>query len=315
MRDDIVGSVVATWSLIGDSTGATITDNGGNQIGTGALPVNPDLALLAWNGGFTETHRPNSTSTVIDRGNPTAIGLPAFDQRGAGFPRKYDIPGVGSTTGSVVDIGAYEIGLPKVIDVIISGSASTHTPYSFSTVVGNGEQIRTVPVGGANRIEIYFSEPVTLNASDVSVQSARTGSFYSGTVTHSGNVTIWQYSGVILADQLKLKVEDSVSGQAGTLDGNWINPRRLSTLTSDTFPSGNGTAGGDFSFNFTILSGDFNRDHIVDAADWILWAKFNGTMSDVQFWMGDANGDGAVNSADYDIWFSQFGTDFTVWPA
>ena len=47
-----------------------------------------------------------------------------------------------------------------------------------------------------------------------------------------------------------------VSGLAGLLDGEWTNPTSLSQLTSSIWPSGNGTAGGDFTFYVTFLPGD-----------------------------------------------------------
>ena len=51
---------------------------------------------------------------------------------------------------------------PRVMDVKVSGSASTHAVYDFVGVVGSGQQLRTVPVGGLNRIEISFGEQVAL---------------------------------------------------------------------------------------------------------------------------------------------------------
>ncbi len=320
-RDDISGLVEAAWSLIGDDTGATITDSlgnpigdgdEGNQIGDNMTPKDPLLGLLAWNGGFTETHALLAGSPAIDAGDPTAVpnvnGVPEFDQRGEGFSRKY---------GSAVDIGAYEVGLAKVIQVVVSGSSSTHDPYDFAGVVGSGEQIRTIPVGGADTIQIRFSEAVTASSGDVTVQSAITSSFYTGSLTMSadGRTATWQLtSGVFVADQIVLHVDDGITGLVGALDGEWTNPTSLAATGTSTFPSGNGTAGGDFTFYFTVLSGDFGRNNMIDASDWILWRKWSGKTSGALFKQGDADGDGDVDQTDYNIWQSEFGLDFTVWP-
>ena len=41
------------------------------------------------------------------------------------------------------------------------------------------------------------------------------------------------------------------------LDGEWNNPSSYSQVGStDMFPSGNGSAGGDFAFRFDVLPGD-----------------------------------------------------------
>src|SRR5262249_21135342 len=50
--------------LIGDTTGVSYTDNGGNIIG-----VDPLLAPLANNGGPTQTHALKKGSPAIDRGS------------------------------------------------------------------------------------------------------------------------------------------------------------------------------------------------------------------------------------------------------
>ena len=67
--------------------------------------------------------------------------------------------GVGSLM-PFVDI----VNPPKVTNVTVSGSSSVHAPYSFAGVVGDGDQLRTVPVGGADTISITFSEDVNVVA-------------------------------------------------------------------------------------------------------------------------------------------------------
>jgi len=66
---DISGTVIARYSLIGDSSGATITDVAGNQIGTGGTPLDPLLGSLADNGGPTPTHTLSPGSLAVDAGS------------------------------------------------------------------------------------------------------------------------------------------------------------------------------------------------------------------------------------------------------
>lgn len=64
------------------------------------------LGALALNGGPTETRLPADTSPAVNAGNAAAANLPAFDQRGDGFPR---------VLGGALDIGAVETDVERVL--------------------------------------------------------------------------------------------------------------------------------------------------------------------------------------------------------
>jgi CSLREA domain-containing protein len=103
---DLSGSFTSLGhNLIGAGTGATGFTNGvnGDLVGTSTNPIDPKLGPLANNGGPTKTHALLAGSPAIDHGDNA--GVPATDQRGAGFPRKKDGNGDGAAT---VDIGAFE---------------------------------------------------------------------------------------------------------------------------------------------------------------------------------------------------------------
>ena len=108
-RSDVFGSVAARYSLVGDNTDATITDNGGNQVGTGAVPIDPLLAPLQNNGGPTMSHLLLVGSPAIEAGDPAAMAgvgtVPLFDQRVHPYVRVADRDGDGT---SRIDIGAIE---------------------------------------------------------------------------------------------------------------------------------------------------------------------------------------------------------------
>jgi predicted outer membrane repeat protein len=52
------------------------------------------------------------------------------------------------------------------------------------------------------------------------------------------------------------------------------------------------------------LTGDYNSNGIVDAADYVLWRKTLGSSSDLR---ADGNASGVVDQADYDVWRANFG--------
>jgi endonuclease I len=56
-----------------------------------------------------------------------------------------------------------------------------------------------------------------------------------------------------------------------------------------------------------ILSGDYNRDGIVDAADYVVWRRALG--ENVTAYDGaDGDGDGMIDDGDYDVWRANFGS-------
>jgi Right handed beta helix region len=101
---DIRGPLGAAFSLIGDPSGATITDTVAGSTITGA---DPQLGALQNNGGPTQTMLPAATSPVIDKGS--AFGL-SSDQRGVLRPIDFpSIPNSNVAGADGSDIGAVEL--------------------------------------------------------------------------------------------------------------------------------------------------------------------------------------------------------------
>jgi hypothetical protein len=56
----------------------------------------------------------------------------------------------------------------------------------------------------------------------------------------------------------------------------------------------------------TTLLGDYNRNNMVDTADFVVWRKLlNDTGTGLP---ADGNGDGKVDDSDYGLWRSQYGS-------
>jgi predicted outer membrane repeat protein len=103
---DLFNGVSAAFSLIGNTSGATINDAtpGSNLTG------DPQLQPLAANGGPTPTMALAATSPAIDKGS--AFGL-STDQRG--LPRPFDVPSIANSAAAGADgsdIGAVEYQAP-----------------------------------------------------------------------------------------------------------------------------------------------------------------------------------------------------------
>ncbi|MCI0331646.1 MAG: peptidylprolyl isomerase [Planctomycetes bacterium] len=61
------------------------------------------------------------------------------------------------------------------------------------------------------------------------------------------------------------------------------------------------------AFILTVNTGDFNRDGIVDTADYVLWRKTRNTSVATAYAGADGNGDLQINDADYLIWKKNLG--------
>ncbi len=105
-------------NLIGNNDGLTgITNNErGNQVGTSASPIDPMLDDLAYNGGPTMTHMPQTGSPVLDAGS-TLLGTTYYDGRGENYYR---------TIGVATDVGAVEYNsLNLLVDELTDGTGMT----------------------------------------------------------------------------------------------------------------------------------------------------------------------------------------------
>ena len=183
--NNITGGIEAgsSYNLIGPGEVTAASLNAGS--GTGNInnsSNDPGLFPLGFYGGLTQTHLPNQNSPVVDMGDPSAIaqqnGIPRYDQRGNPFDRVFE--------DTRIDIGAVEYGIgdpldvPTVVDVVISGSSSIHDDYSFSEAFDKGiHEFTTVPVGGADTIEVVFSEWVEVNQGDLMLIGGHTGITYT----------------------------------------------------------------------------------------------------------------------------------------
>jgi hypothetical protein len=103
---DVQGVFVSSGhNLIGNVGNASGFNGTGDQVGTGANPINPLLGALQNNGGPTATHLPLTGSPAIDKGVAASL---ATDQRGSA--RTDDNGGIGNATGGDgTDIGAIEV--------------------------------------------------------------------------------------------------------------------------------------------------------------------------------------------------------------
>lgn len=272
-----------------------------------------DYAVWRMSYGFGQDLRADANQNgVIDIGDWNAY-LDHLNQYSAWYTGTFPLDGGGAGGGTPI-FDPYNV--PRVANVTIRSSLATESwqlPYSFVNHVGSGEQLRTVPVGGADTISITFTEDVNVSANMLKVTGMRTAnrpalaefSYDIGTMTATWRFTTWS-----LGDQYLISLSDDVTDIEGNaLDGDWTNPIHLSTTNSQVseFPSGDGYTGGDFNFVAALLPGDANLDLMVDGADFAIWSALLG--ADGIFQDGDFDGDGLITSVDGDLWYEHVGSN------
>lgn len=92
--------------------------SGNDYTGGIASSDDPQLGVLADNGGPTFTHAPATTSPVLDAGSNAAAAALLYDQRGFPFTRVVDGPDADST--ATVDVGAFEFRIIPTFDLVVT---------------------------------------------------------------------------------------------------------------------------------------------------------------------------------------------------
>jgi murein DD-endopeptidase MepM/ murein hydrolase activator NlpD len=223
---------------------------------------------------------------------------------------------------------------PAVTRVYVSGTAwqPEFTGFLAGHSVGSDEFGFAIPTGAAqvdelpwanlDQVSITFSQNVRIDADDLVVRGVSGGTYLDGG-TAANDVATFTYDAVTRTarwrlppgqvfgnDGITLELQADAPGGVRNafdtpLDGEWINPT-TSSPTGDAFPSGDGTAGGNFVFRLNVLPGDADRSGTVLADDFSgVKRRFFSSTSDPG--SGDAaysifhdmNGSGAILADDF----------------
>jgi hypothetical protein len=144
---DAAGTITSQgFNFIGNNSDATITAMTGDQIGTGAAPLDANLTPLQDNGGSTLTHMPIFDSLVINAGSNA--GAPTADQRG--LPR--------SLGGPVIDIGAAEFFDPISTNIEITRIGPTSDPQQISITARLANGVTIQPIASREVLHRLFGD-------------------------------------------------------------------------------------------------------------------------------------------------------------
>ncbi|HBO45632.1 MAG TPA: hypothetical protein DD670_17235, partial [Planctomycetaceae bacterium] len=221
---------------------------------------------------------------------------------------------------------------PTVTNVLVRGSTwdssftsylatmSTRNVEGYSIPVGSEAQLAALLWGNVDQIKVVFSEDVVVDQGDLELDGVNVAEYICDDFAYDpGSFTAtWTLVGTIGTDRLILRLNadggSPIQDAAGNrLDGEWTNPPSTTPPPSN-YPSGNGTAGGDFIFKFNVLPGDANYDGAVNAIDAAIMAA-NWGYNGAAWTPGDFNGNCTVDAEDAKILAANWGRSLPMPPA
>jgi hypothetical protein len=200
---------------------------------------------------------------------------------------------------------------PSVAGVEVLGTNWTSSFVGYLQGAGQGTAGYKIPLGSAaqsasltwnniNQIAITFNEDVNVKVADLSLSGVNVVAYhFSGFQYNStAHTATWTLNTPIANDRLRLDLDadgiDPVHNSGGVvLDGEWSN--------NSSIVSGNGTAGGDFEFNFNVLPTDVNNSASITSYDYVYIRQLDGKSVSSSGYNAtrDTDGNGIINSLDW----------------
>ena len=200
---------------------------------------------------------------------------------------------------------------PKVVDIEVAGTSWSSAFVGYLQSHGLGTNGYTIPQGSSaqsrsltwtniDQIILTFDKDVIVKAADLSISGVNSTTYGFSNFRYDPQkyVATWTLNAAIYKDRLRLDLDangaDPVRDLSGNvLDGEWTN--NSSTV------SGDGTAGGDFQFNFNVLPTDVNNTASITSYDYVYIRQLEGQSTSSAGYVStrDVDGSGLIDSADW----------------
>jgi T5SS/PEP-CTERM-associated repeat protein len=332
------GGVISVGGYVGGNV--IVSGAGSYWINTGKLTIGAVNSTLLISNGASVTATSGAVGSVFDSGSVTVSGAASLWSLSGGLQVGNSISEFTSSRVLVGSDARIEVGgelkLESSGDVVLDGGTIVANSIRFSATIYKGKftwNAGTLHVGSFNGnltnsggiLAPGTSPGKTTITGSYTQQSAATLAIEIGgptattqydNVAVSGNTTLGGTLELSLINGFIPTAANTftVLASTGTLTSSFANvanaERLLTTDGLGTFIVNYG-AGSSFDVKQVVLSaftitGDFNADGKVDAADYILWRRTNGTTVP-RFTSADADGNGTINQADYTLWRTHFG--------
>jgi hypothetical protein len=168
-------------------------------------------------------------------------------------------------------------GVAPTVDGVSIGSSTTGQVDDLSTIAGTGDQLRSIATELPDSITVFFSEEVIVLKDALSLHNldgTAPASVIDFTYNVSARSATWVFDQPLMDGRHLIRLSDDVHDlELDALDGEFWNPWSLSDSMGGIFPTGDGDAGGDFRFHFTVLTNDTNHDNIDGSTNYTNWTS------------------------------------------
>ncbi len=244
---------------------------------------------------------------TVDNGDGTITYTPAGGFVGVDTFNYTLTDGNGGLALGTVTVNVFlDTDAPWVSKVLVSSSSWSQAfldalgDVGFAVPAGP-PQFDAVPWININRISMVFSEDVNVSLDDLSVYGQNVPQYAIAAFDYDSvtRTATWTLEGNVDCDVLRLVLSDAVVDLVGNrLDGEWAD-------AASAYPSGDGSAGGEFQMHINVLPGDADGNGTVGGSDLaVLSALFGGAAAGIK---ADFNADGIVDAADYMMLKRSFG--------
>jgi hypothetical protein len=285
-----------------------------------------DVAVTSESAGQVNVLLGNGNGILVSGLNLTAVlsphGISSDDFNGDG--RADLVVGDSSAVSTSMWLNTTWWTAPEVAGVYVRGSTWTSGTLNQLGIMGKGDpvlgyeipygsrQLTTLPWGNVDQVSIRFNKDVTISQAALSLVGVNGGNlavtaFEYDPLTHAAT---WTLAKALGTDAVQVSLAaggaDAVRDDSGNaLDGEWSD--------GASAVSGDGVAGGDFTFGIRVLPGDTNGDNVVNFADFVALSNHYG-MPNAGTRGGDLDGDGMTSFSDFVVVSNHYGSVATEFP-
>jgi hypothetical protein len=200
---------------------------------------------------------------------------------------------------------------PRVVAVEVSSTAwspdfvnavrgTNQYSVGYPIPVGSAAQLNSLTWKNIDQIILRFDKDVDIDEADLSLSGVNTISYAFSKFHYDpiGHVAIWTLTAPLNKDRVQIDLDTNGAKPVSDLDGNvldgeWTN--KVSTI------SGNGTAGGDFQFQFNVLPTDCDNTGRITTVDYSLIYNLTGKLLGTAGYVAsrDIDGNGSIDIGDW----------------
>jgi methionine-rich copper-binding protein CopC len=283
----------------------SLTDNGGPNLLTSSQTVTTTDNATFTLGNLTPLTGTNGTYALTLSASGSGIADFAGDPLASGASASFVVNTTAPQVTAVYASGGSNWSQSFYAYLAANALGDAQLGYRIS---GGAGQLLPLPWNDVTTLSVVFSQDVNINSAGLALVGSpdlpAPASLASAAFSYDNGTRTaqWTFAAPLTADKYLLDIRSAaVANTLGTpLDGEW-------TTGTSSFPSGDGTSGGDFNFRFNLLPGDADQNGVITGMDGngVRLRLLQDTTAANYSPLFDLNGDGVITGQDGAIVRSQ----------